>query len=261
MKRLEILYEDNHLLVVNKPAGLATMGTSGAPSLHALACDYLRHKYHKPAGVYVGVVSRLDTVTSGVIVLARTSKAAARLSAQFANHSGDGAAKVYLAIVEGALEEPAGELKHFVRKDDAAHRMRVVEERAADAKPAVLRFVALQQTARETLLAVRLLTGRKHQVRLQFAAIGHPLLGDVKYGSHRRFGPAQAGVPGVALHSWRLQINHPTRQQPIAFGAPPPRHWNPFFPDVGGLASSDAAVAEALQLPHFVPLQHRMPRE
>lgn len=257
MNRLHLLYEDNHLLVVDKPAGLATMGTAGAPSLHSLACDYLRQKYQKPGGVYVGVVSRLDTVTSGVIVLARTSKAAARLSAQFADHAGGGATKIYLAVVEGAVSQAEGELTHFVRKDDAAHRMRAAENRTEGAKLASLRFSVLWQGHRETLVAVRLLTGRKHQIRVQFSAVGHPVLGDRKYGSNRKFATEGTGTPGVALHSWRLQIKHPTRQEPVAFGAQPPRLWRQMLPAATIPLDASPELAQTLLLPPLEPLPSR----
>ncbi len=126
MDPLEILYEDNHLLVVNKPVGIATMGAEAGPTIHSLAASYLKETYGKPGKAFVGVVSRLDSMTSGVLVLARTSKAASRLSAQFAERSGEATDKIYLAAVEGSLPEAEGELADHVLKDDAAHRMRVV---------------------------------------------------------------------------------------------------------------------------------------
>ena len=253
--RLEILFEDNHLLVANKPAGIATMGTVDSATLHSLACDYLRHKYNKPGNVYVGVVSRLDTVTSGVIVLARTSKAASRLVPQFAKASGVAATKVYLAIVEGQLNDDGGTLSHHVYKDDAAHRMRVATSAKHDgSKLAELAYVTLRRSASATLVAVRLMTGRKHQIRLQFAQIGHPLLGDRKYGAKTEFGPAVSGVPGVALHSWRLQITHPTLQHAMAFGVQPPRVWKTVASELPVPADVSSELCEMLKIPHFVPL-------
>ena len=128
MESLDILYEDNHLLVVNKPVGIATMGAEQGPTVHSMAADYLKRTYHKPGKAFVGVVSRLDAMTSGVLVLARTSKAASRLSTQFAERSGDGTTKIYLAALDGDLQASQGELTDQVLKDDAAHRMRVVPE-------------------------------------------------------------------------------------------------------------------------------------
>ncbi len=126
MSALDVLYTDNHLLVVNKPAGIATMGAESGPTVHSIAADYLKKVFHKPGRVFVGVVSRLDAMTSGVLVLARTSKSASRLSAQFANKSGHDVCKIYLAAVEGRLETEQGHWTDHVRKDDAAMRMRVV---------------------------------------------------------------------------------------------------------------------------------------
>lgn len=248
MASLEILYEDNHLLVVNKPAGIATMGAESGPTLHSLAADYIKRKYRKPGKAFVGVVSRLDAMTSGVIVLARTSKAASRLSTQFAGKSekfsqtssGDPGArrdveKVYLAGIDGSLTEEAGEWVDDLFKDDAAHRMRVVDAKrgssslrtaTADAKRAVLRYCRLTSARNGSVVAVRLITGRKHQIRVQFAERGHPVLGDRKYGSTRNF------PEGIALHSWRLRIVHPTQRLPMWFEAQPPSSWKPLLKDL-----------------------------
>ncbi|MEL6105463.1 MAG: RluA family pseudouridine synthase [Planctomycetota bacterium] len=227
---MQVLYEDNHLLVVNKPAGLSTMGVQpGEPSVHRWACDYLREKYAKPGKVFLGVVSRLDSVTSGVLVLARTSKAAARLTIQF---GGTGkhkkvstrAEKSYLVAVSGHLQrdselDHSGTLRDFVWKDDASMRMRVSRSVREDAKEARLDYELVHQAADEALVAVRLGTGRKHQIRLQFADRGHAVIGDRKYGSRRSF------PVGVALHSRRLLIGHPTTEEPLEFTAPLPKVW------------------------------------
>ncbi len=249
--QLDVLYEDNHLLVVNKPAGLATMGDGGRPTLHSVAAAYLRDKYQKPHGVYVGIVSRLDARVSGVIVLARTSKAAARLNTQFAGHAqrlnASGAEspatvgesipilkptsnppsirKTYLAVVRAEPHRAAplaasDRLDDFLYKDDGAHRMRAASGPRDDAKPASLIFQTLFTSDHSSVLAVAPLTGRKHQIRVQLAARGWPILGDRKYGS-------QTDWPtGIALHSLRLTIEHPTRREPMTFTCPPPVQWN-----------------------------------
>ena len=221
MTDLEILYEDNHLLVVNKPAGIATMGAESGPTVHALAADYIKRKYNKPGNAFIGIVSRLDTMTSGVLVLARTSKAASRLSQQFASKSAD-VTKIYLAVVDPQLEQRQATLTDWVRKDDRARRMRTVDRAAEDAKEARLNYMTIDTLNHHSLVAVQLLTGRKHQIRVQFADRGHPVLGDRKYESSRRFSQ------GVALHSWRLKIVHPTLRQPMWFVAKPPQSWQPF---------------------------------
>ncbi|PHQ34543.1 RluA family pseudouridine synthase [Rhodopirellula bahusiensis] len=219
MSEVDVIYEDNHLLVVNKPTKLATMGAAGQPTLHSLGCDYIRRTCNKPGKVYLGIVSRLDSMTSGVIVLARTSKAASRLTPQFANHSGDGARKTYLAAVSGRVEQQQGELVDDVYKDETAHRMRVAHHARADAKEARLEFHLMGYHNDSTLLRVTPLTGRKHQIRLQWSEAGFPILGDQKYGSERVW------PNGIALHSWRLSIIHPTTKDRMAFEAPIPEAW------------------------------------
>lgn len=222
MRPLDILYEDNHLLVLNKPAGIATMGAESGPTMHSLAADYLKRAYQKPGRAFVGVVSRLDAMTSGALVFARTSKAASRLAPQFASQGPDAAVKIYLAALPGHWRADRGELVGHVRKDDAARRMRVVGPEAAGAQQARLRFLTLARTDEASLVAVRLITGRKHQVRVQFADAGFAIWGDRKYGSSAPFDR------GIALHSWRLQIAHPTRRGRMWFAAGLPKTWRRF---------------------------------
>lgn len=212
----EILYEDNHLLAVNKPAGLPTQGAeAGKPSLLVLAKDYIKQKYHKPGNVYLGTVSRLDAAVSGVVVFARTSKAAARLSEQFrarATH------KVYWAVVSGQPAEMEICVDWLV-KDEAHQRMRVADNRTSGAQTARLTYHRKQKLQRGWLLEIELETGRKHQIRVQLAARGLPIVGDRKYGSPEPF----AG--GVALHSRLLELAHPTRPEKLALVADPPKIW------------------------------------
>lgn len=213
---IDILYEDNHLLAVNKPAGLPTMGVAAdAASLVLAAKESIRRRYDKPGNVYLGVVSRLDAVVSGVVLLARTSKAAARLAEQFRERSVE---KTYWAVVAGR-PEPAAELVDWVVKDESQQRMVVTSATATGALEAVLHFKVLRPVERGTLVEVRLVTGRKHQIRLQLSAHGHPVLGDRKYGSSLAFSP------GIALHARRLIVDHPTRHEPIEIIAPPPPSW------------------------------------
>ena len=217
---LHILYEDNHLLVVNKPALLATMGVStGETSVVTLAKDYLKEKYDKPGNVYIGVVSRLDSFVSGVLVLARTSKAAARLNQQFSDASAE---KTYWAIVPRQLPHQQGFLKNWLIKDDQRRRMITVERdhpRFDEAKEARLKYEVIGNHGDQCLVEIRLETGRKHQIRVQFEAIGCPIVGDRKYNSPITF------RPGIALHSRRLKIVHPTTKQQIEFETLPGRPW------------------------------------
>lgn len=244
---MNVIYEDNHLLVVDKPAGMPTMGAeSGVTTVHQWAADYLKRKYNKPGNVFVGIVSRLDRLTSGVLVLARTSKAASRLSIQFGGPGkskkvSSKAQKLYLAVVEGdPLNDSdwpiSGSLVDFVWKDDGAHRMRVARGKRDDAQEARLQYCLLDRSQSQSLVAVRLLTGRKHQIRLQFADRGHPILGDQKYGSSRKF------PSGVALHSWQLLITHPTKEHALRFHAPIPVAWN----QVGPVAESESNIERRL---------------
>ena len=215
---LKVIYEDNHLLVVNKPAGIATMGVAAdSPSIVTLARAYLKDKYHKPGNVYVGVVSRLDSLVSGVLILARTSKAAARLSAQFRDHE---TRKLYWAVVDHALSPESGTLEDWLRKDEPRQRMVVADVDQPGAQPARLRYRLLSRLPRAALLEIELLTGRKHQIRVQLSHQGSPILGDRKYASNRPF------AAGIALHAHSLTVRHPTLNTPLTFSAPLPAAWN-----------------------------------
>lgn len=214
---LEILHEDNHLLVVNKPSGIPTMGAlPDEPSLWQMAKEYLKEKYHKPGNVYLGVVSRLDALVSGAIVFARTSKAAARLNEQFRNSSVE---KTYWAVVEGVGLSSTGTCQDWLLKDDAAHRVRAVAGSRPGAQRATLSFRRLRELSDATWLEIALESGRKHQIRVQMSHRGHPILGDKKYGAANRF------AVGIALHSRRLALAHPVTKEPLEWTAPLGRGW------------------------------------
>jgi len=216
---LDILYEDNHLLAVVKPVGLATMGVAaGTPSLLAIAKEYLKQRYHKPGNVYLGAMSRLDAPVSGVVLFARTSKAAARLTEQFRTRAVE---KVYWAIVAG--EPPSeGECADWLAKDERHRRMHIARAGELGAQEARLGFRRLSRLPQGWLLEVVLETGRKHQIRLQLGSRGWPILGDRKYGSRERF------PLGIALHARRLTFSHPSRGEPILLVAPLPPAWTRF---------------------------------
>ena len=217
---LEILYEDNHLLAVVKPAGLATMGVPAErPSLLGLAKQYIKDRYDKPGNVYLGVVSRLDAPVTGVVVLARTSKAARRLTEQFRAGTVE---KIYWAIIEGAIEPDSGGCIDWIGHDERHRRMWIVGPTAPGAKQARLSYRHLAVIEGGSLLEVTLDTGRKHQIRLQLAHRGHPILGDRKYGSRRPW-PA-----GIALHARSLLITHPVSGEPLKLEAPLPIAWTDF---------------------------------
>ena len=216
-----VLHEDNHLLVINKPAQLATMGVR--PPRHSaleMARGYIKEKYQKPGNVYLGVVSRLDAPATGILVFARTSKAAARLTAQYRNRE---VTKIYHILVEGALDAPQGKFEDWVRKDERHRRMHVVTAEAEESRQARLSYRVLQTLKKCQLVEVELETGRKHQIRLQFSSRGHPVVGDRKYNAR------QTLHQGIALHASRLELMHPVRQEKMTWDADVPVVWQPFL--------------------------------
>jgi len=216
---LPVLFEDNHVLVVNKPAMLPTMGVAeGIPSVLSVAKDYIREKYNKPGNVYLGIVSRLDAPVTGVLLIARTSKAAARLTEQFRNHQ---VRKTYWTVVEGHPDPPQGERVNFMRKDERHRKMHVCQESAAGAKEAKLSYHTLRTSDDYALLQVNLHTGRKHQIRVQLASMGHPVAGDRKY----RGEVTPRLNTGIALHSRQLIFHHPISKEELTFDAAPPVEW------------------------------------
>lgn len=219
-----VLFEDHHLIAVNKPAPLMTQAPAGVASLEAMIKAHIKEKYAKPAGVYLGIPHRLDRPVSGAIVFCRNTKAAQRVAEQFQQHA---VTKVYLAMVEGVVADDAGEWRDFVRKIEGQARAEIVEEGAALAREAVTEFRVLRRDADATLLELTPRTGRMHQLRVQAAARGHPVLGDAHYGSTRPFGPA-AELPRdrvIALHARRLVFDHPFRHVPVELEAPLPGYW------------------------------------
>jgi 23S rRNA pseudouridine1911/1915/1917 synthase len=214
---LEILYEDNHLLVVNKRASLATMGVGpDRTSLLDLAKEYIRKKYHKRGNVYLGIVSRLDAPVTGVVIIARTSKAAGRLSAAFRGREVE---KVYWAVVDGQIEPDTAHLEHYLRKDERHRRVHTTHADCPGAQAAWLDYSSLGSNPHYSLVEVRPGSGRKHQIRVQLAAHGYPILGDRKYGSRSPF------PQGIALHARRLSLAHPVRDERMHFEAPLPSAW------------------------------------
>lgn len=218
---LEILYEDNHCLAILKPAGAVSAHFQGdEETLDRAVKAYLKAKYQKPGNVFLGVVHRLDRPVSGVLLFARTSKAAARLSEQFRTGSVE---KVYWAVVEGAVEPAAGSLEDWLRKDERAGRVEVVEPHADGAKQALLHYTVRGTHHGLTLVELRPQTGRTHQLRVQLAHHGHPIHGDAKYGAVHTF------ASGIALHARSLTFLHPVRYEPITLVADVPRAWRGRF--------------------------------
>jgi 23S rRNA pseudouridine1911/1915/1917 synthase len=219
---LDVLYEDNHCLAVNKPAGMPSQGDeSGALTLVDLAQAYLKQRYGKPGNVYVGLLHRLDRPTSGVVLLARTSKAAGRLSAQFRAGT---IGKVYWAIVEGAPSDDEGTWTDRIDKDRLSNRSHMVAAADSGGKDAIVDFRVLARWPGIAKVELRPLTGRSHQLRVQLASRGLPILGDGKYGARRRI-VATDGGKRIALHARELRFTHPTRGEVIVVDAPVPGDW------------------------------------
>lgn len=217
---LTVLYEDNHCLAVYKPGGVLTAGDkTGDRSVLDKARQYIKEKYHKPGNVYLGVVHRLDRPVSGVVLLARTSKAAARLTEQFRTRT---VTKVYWAVVEGAPPQPSAELVDYLVKDKVKNIVTRVDRATPGAQQASLGYRVVRQTGRYSVLEITLMTGRSHQIRVQLAGRGSPVAGDVKYGAQRLW----AGR--IALHAYSLEFIHPVRGTSVRVEAPPPADWDRF---------------------------------
>jgi 23S rRNA pseudouridine1911/1915/1917 synthase len=216
---LEVLYEDNHLLAVNKPAGLLVQGDrSGDESLLDVAGSYLKHKYDKPGKVYLGLVHRLDRNVSGVALLTTTSKAAGRLSGQFRDGTVD---KVYRAVVVGRPPAGGDQLRSWLSaKGDSRGVTRAEQEVFPGARESLLGYNVVESRGGWSLVEVKPVTGRRHQIRAQFALAGHPLLGDVKYGSQRRLADHR-----IALHALSLTVSHPVGGKTLTLTAPLPEDW------------------------------------
>jgi len=219
----KLIYEDNHLLVVEKPVNIPSQADESTdPDLLSILKKDLKCRYQKPGEVYLGLVHRLDRPVGGVMVFAKTSKAAARLSAQIRNGEFK---KKYLAVVYGRPDNMQGTLKHLLLKDSNKNKVSVVSRPQTGAKEAILDYELLAEQEGLSLVRINLQTGRSHQIRVQFAFIGHPLYGDQKYG-------AEYNKPGQQIALWSTEIHclHPTKNEPMTFQSTVPEEypWNLF---------------------------------
>ena len=215
-----VLFEDNHLLVVIKPAGLLVQGdATGRPCLLDLAKDYLKVKYSKPGRVFVGLVHRLDRQVAGVMVLARTSKAAARLSAQFREHRNQ---KIYWAVIHGRLTPARGLSEMYLVRQGRLSAPG--SARDPEARLARLKYKTIETAPRSSLVEIDLLTGRRHQIRAQLSALGNPIVGDALYGSR-----ISARHDAIGLFARSLALMHPTTGLDLLFEATPEPDW-PWLP-------------------------------
>lgn len=212
--KLNVIYEDNHIIVVEKPAGVPTQADiSGDVDMYTLVGEYIREKYNKPGNVFVGIVHRLDRPVGGIMVFARTSKGASRLSEQIRNRSFK---KTYKAMVYGLLEKKKGTLENYLLKDESKNKSFVVPNGTKNSKLAILEYEVISENKADntSVVKVELHTGRHHQIRLQFANIGHPLIGDSKYGKDK-------GASDIRLWSYQLRFKHPTRDEEMEFKLEP----------------------------------------
>ena len=213
---MQILYEDNHLIAVNKAPGEIVQGDkTGDKPLSDTLKEYIKRKYNKPGEVFLGVPHRLDRPTSGVVLFARTSKALVRLNEMFKNH--DAMRKTYWAIVQGAPKQPEARLENYLVRNEQQNKSYIAKPGAKDAKLAVLTYRTLAKGDHYSLLEVELLTGRHHQIRCQLAAIGCPIKGDLKYGA-KRSNPDGS----ISLHARQITFVHPVRKEQLTITAPVP---------------------------------------
>lgn len=216
---INVLYEDNHVLCVEKPVNVPSApDESKDPDLLGMCREYIREKYRKPGNVYIGLVHRLDRPVGGVMVFAKTSKAASRLSDSVRTHA---LKKEYLAVIDALVKPDRGTLKDYLCKNAKTNTVHVSDE--VHGKYSELDYEVLERRNGKTLVRVYLKTGRSHQIRVQFASRGWPLVSDMRYNPHPEKGQ-------IALYGARLEFPHPTLKTPVIIEHDPPHTsvWNLF---------------------------------
>ena len=209
---LNVIYEDNHIIVVEKPCNIPSQADKTTDEdMLTLIKKYIKEKYNKPGEVFLGLVHRLDRPVGGIMVFARTSKAASRLSEAIRTNN---FSKRYLAVVEGKFENTQGSFEDYLFKDEALNKSKVVSKDKKGAKLAKLNYEVVAEVNGKSLVKIDLETGRHHQIRVQFSHAGHPLVGDQKYG---RTNP---GVQ-IALWAYELEFKHPTKDEVMKFDIKP----------------------------------------
>ena len=207
MNKLNILYEDNHIIVVEKiPNILSQSDITGDTDLLTIVKEYIKEKYQKPGNVYVGLVHRLDRTVGGIMVFAKTSKSAKRLNEQIKNHE---FTKTYIAVLDGILENKKDTLINYLYKDEKNKISLVVDKDYKGAKEAKLDYEVIGYYDNKTIVKINLITGRYNQIRVQFKNIGYPLVGDQKYGNKSK--------ENIKLFAYKLEIMHPTKKEKIEF--------------------------------------------
>ena len=207
MNKLNVLYEDNHIIVaLKKPNILSQSDITKDTDMLSLVKEYVKEKYNKPGNVYIGLVHRLDRPVGGIMVFARTSKAAKRLNEQIKNHE---FSKTYIAVLDGHLENKTGELTNYLYKDEKLKKSFVVNKTHDKAKLSKLEYEVIGYYKDKTIVKVNLITGRHHQIRVQFKNIGYPLLGDQLYGNKNKM--------QIRLFAYKLEFKHPTLKNKMTF--------------------------------------------
>lgn len=215
---VKIIYEDNHLLVVEKPVNILSQGDdTNDKDMVNLLKNYVKEKYNKPGNVFIGLVHRLDRPVGGVMVFAKTSKAASRLSEQVRNKSFK---KTYRAVIHGTMNKKEDTLKDYLYKNKKTNMVSVVNKNHKEAKNAELDYETLQSKNNFSLVQIDLKTGRPHQIRVQFASRKHPLFGDQRYGQDVNKVGQQ-----IALWSYKIEITHPTTKEKMEFICEPPKEY------------------------------------
>lgn len=224
---INIVYEDNHIIVVVKPQNILSQSDiTGDDDMLSIVKAYVKEKYNKPGNVYIGLVHRLDRPTGGLMVFARTSKSASRLSEQLANRKFK---KEYLAVVEGKVKQKHARLENYIKKDIRTNMVTLCTRSDSDAKLAILNYTLLSATEELSLLNVNIETGRAHQIRVQLANMKNPLFGDYKYGAKTREGQK---TDALALWAYKLEFEHPVTKAKMKFSSLPTQDltpWNLFY--------------------------------
>ncbi|MBR6169301.1 MAG: RNA pseudouridine synthase [Bacteroidaceae bacterium] len=224
---MNVLYEDNHIIAVNKQSGEIVQGDkTGDIPLSDILKAYLKEKYNKPGNVYLGVVHRLDRPVTGVVLFAKTSKALPRLNKLFAEH--ERVKKTYWAIVGNKPPKESGTLTHWLTRNEKTNTAKAYDREVLNSKKAVLDYQLIAASERYFLLEIQLHTGRHHQIRCQLAKMGYPIKGDLKYGA-----PRSNPDGSICLHARRLELEHPVTHETLIITAPVPQNtlWRAFCQD------------------------------